>query len=482
MLNLDPKSPYSLMSFFFNEDNLGETYEKLIAKSHLNAVTLTDEDFAIISRKCLSGEFRFSPYREKLISKGRNKHPRIISMPSMRDKVVLRSITEWLQDAFPHSAKVAKGSQYVAKIMQHLSQEAHQSHWVYRGDIKNFYDDINREQLLTLIGERINDPLFSILIQRALVTPTVPDKTKRRDYYRYRRDKGVPQGLSISNILANLYLHSVDEAMQQLPGILYLRFVDDILMIGDKVAVEAAKLKLEALFQEKQLHLHTQGVDKSSFNAVTDPFGYLGYVFEWPKVSVRESSVERMRNSMLAIIKDAKHKKASDDQLIELLNLRITGAISDKKQYGWLFYYRHINDMALLHQLDAFVLSVVQKHSNLPSERLAEIKRFVRAYYEIKHSVDAGYIHQYKPMELIESLNDLDEIGLTTTKQQATTATDASAESDFKNDSVKPASTEETKVKIQDRRMKVIKAFDEDSYIDDDDGRKLKQTLELIQY
>lgn len=98
------------------------------------------------------------------------------------------------------------------------------------------------------------------------------------------------------------------------------------------------------------------------------------------------------------------------------------------------------------------------------------------------HSVDAGYIHQYKPMELIESLNDLDEIGLTTTKQQATTATDASAESDFKNDSVKPASTEETKVKIQDRRMKVIKAFDEDSYIDDDDGRKLKQTLELIQY
>lgn len=59
MLNLYPKSPYSLMSFFFDEDNLAETYEKLAAKSHPNAVALTDADFAIISRKCLSGEFRF---------------------------------------------------------------------------------------------------------------------------------------------------------------------------------------------------------------------------------------------------------------------------------------------------------------------------------------------------------------------------------------------------------------------------------------
>ena len=209
------------------------------------------------------------------------------------------------------------------------------------------------------------------------------------------------------------------------------------------------------------------------------PFGYLGYVFEWPKVSVRESSVERMRNSILAIIKDAKHKKASDDQLIELLNLRITGAISDKKHYGWLFYYRHINDMVLLHQLDAFVLSVVEKHSNLPSERLAEIKRFVRAYYEIKHSVDGGYIYQYQPMELIESLNDLDEIGLTTTKLQAATATisDASAESESKKVPEKPPSPKEARPKIQDQRMKVIKAFDEDSYSDDDDDTKIELAL-----
>jgi hypothetical protein len=48
----------------------------------------SSDTFETVSKKCHNGSFRFSPYREKLVSKGRHKLARVISIPSARDKVV----------------------------------------------------------------------------------------------------------------------------------------------------------------------------------------------------------------------------------------------------------------------------------------------------------------------------------------------------------------------------------------------------------
>ena len=381
---------------FFEAEYIQEILGKLSAKPNQMTCPISDENLEVISRKCLAGDFRFSPYKERLILKGRNKYPRIISIPSLRDKLVLRSITEILQEAFPESAKTTSGTEQISRVIQHIASDEHQLHWVYRGDIKNFYDNINRQQLYDLLIQRIHEPLLITLIQRALVTPTIPDKTRRQNYYKFKREKGVPQGLSISSILANLYLQSVDEVMEQVPKMVYLRFVDDIILIGDKDIIDNARSRLAQLFVEKELALHDKEEGKESFNPVSQTFGYLGYEFRLPTISVRESSVERLRNSIIALLKEAKSNAWSDDDLIFRLNLRITGAFSPKKTYGWLFYYRNINDIDLLYTLDAFVLTLLNKNSTLPVSRHNEIKRFVRAYHEIKHSVDSGYIHQYE--------------------------------------------------------------------------------------
>lgn len=59
-----------------------------------------DENVQLISQKVLSGKYRFTRYREVLISKGRGKEPRVISIPTIRDKLALSAYHQFLQSAF----------------------------------------------------------------------------------------------------------------------------------------------------------------------------------------------------------------------------------------------------------------------------------------------------------------------------------------------------------------------------------------------
>ena len=79
---------------------------------------------------------------------------------------------------------------------------------------------------------------------------------------------------------------------------------------------------------------------------------------------------------------------------MEELNLAITGALSEGRRYGWLFYFLEINDHSLLHRLDAIVSSFFDR-SPLFGKRPQTAKRFARAYYEAQYRPQHGYILDY---------------------------------------------------------------------------------------
>ena len=55
-----------------------------------------DAEIVVSTRKILNGTYEFTSYKEKLISKGANSHPRQISIPTVRDKLVLKFLSELL--------------------------------------------------------------------------------------------------------------------------------------------------------------------------------------------------------------------------------------------------------------------------------------------------------------------------------------------------------------------------------------------------
>ncbi|MFT6101015.1 MAG: retron-type reverse transcriptase [Arenicella sp.] len=62
-----------------------------------------EKKLTTISKKVNQGTYNFTKYKLKLISKGRGKVPRELSIPSIRDRVTLRALCNFLIERFSKS-------------------------------------------------------------------------------------------------------------------------------------------------------------------------------------------------------------------------------------------------------------------------------------------------------------------------------------------------------------------------------------------
>ncbi|MBR8056800.1 reverse transcriptase domain-containing protein [Burkholderia dolosa] len=386
---------------------------------------------AVTSVKCGNGSFRFTPYLEVLKLKGRGKAPRMIGIPTVRDRVVLHQLNAFLKAVFPDCipANIANG--YVRQIASDIPTHRPDETFVYGGDIKSFYDAIPRSRLLAVLKKRVTEPRALALICRAMATPIVAKNSSRGTRTSAApNDRGVPQGLAISNILASIYLHSVDADMRRCFNVAYFRYVDDILMYGARADVERAKSSLKSRLQRRGLSLHASGSNKAHFETLREPFAYLGYVFDLPMITVRPSTVERLLQSLSAQFSSFSHNKTRRlekhrhldlDRLKQIflleLNDRISGAISEGQRYGWIAYFSQINDMTLLHKLDNAVAGMFGRLPEFDRRPPSDLKRFARAYFEIKYRPDGSYIRNYDvhqtPAQMLLFLQDRGRIAPT---------------------------------------------------------------------
>lgn len=379
------------------------------------------------SAKCLIGTYRFSPFLEVLKTKGRDKNPRLIGIPTVRDRVVLHQLNRFLATLYAERVPKNVASTYVREISIDLKGKSPAETWICSTDIKTFYDSIQRDRLLKVLAKRISSQRALKLIGHALATPTVPKNTRRAKHSDYRTDVGVPQGLAISNILASIYMQVVDDVMPT-TGITYYRYVDDVLMYGGHDAVQKAFVSLRARLKRRGLSLHPIGSGKSYLQQLSKPFGYLGYTFHWPLISVRDSTTERFLQSIAAKFSDYTHNKTrrlerfkylTPERVKEIfvleLNERITGAISHKKRYGWIAYFNQISDLKLLHRLDKAIEGMFKRLPDFGCKAPADLKKLRRAYFEMKFNPQGGYVRDYDKVttraEMLTLLTERGRVG-----------------------------------------------------------------------
>jgi hypothetical protein len=399
-----------------SKETLSEVFDSEFSKSQskgidrLNGVQFSiraHEHLDVASRKCLNGSYRFSPYLEHLKLKGRGKEPRIVGIPCIRDRIILNQLNKFLAHLFPECVPRNIANSYIREISSGLKERSADSTHVCGCDIKTFYDSIKREHLINELSKRVSTVEALALIRHAINTPIVPKNARRSSYKEYQGGLGIPQGLAISNILAAIYLKAVDTEMSKLP-VKYYRYVDDVLMYGDEDSLRKAQKSLAARLRRRGLVLHGKNSGKSHFASLNEPFSYLGYRFEWPKITVRDSTVERLLQSLAAKFSDYSHnrvrrleklkylneKRLADIFILEL-NERITGAISEKKRYGWIAYFSQISDLTLLHKLDLMVVSMFSRIPAFDRKPPSSLKKFARAYFEMKFDPTGGYVKNY---------------------------------------------------------------------------------------
>lgn len=340
---------------------------------------ILDSELSLIQRKIENNIYDFSFYKQKLIVKSMNK-TREISIPTLRDKLVIKYLDFYIRDKFEEVTKNILNAQQIIKKVKD-SKNKYDS--FIKVDIQNFFSSINHEILVNKLKSNIDDETILNLITKVITQSTVDVNTPFKQRIKYNNKEGLPQGLSISGLLSEIYLFDLVQKYSIKDNLEFFRYVDDVLIFCKKSDIEEITKSLKSDFEDLKLTIHDFAINsnKSSFGNINEPFEFLGYKFEDKLISVRETSIQKMYANISKIFTLYKNKKYfSKEEFITRLNLKITGCVIDGKKYGWISFFSLINDYTLLFMLDKFVEKSC-KNFNINYE---EIKKFSRAIYEIK--------------------------------------------------------------------------------------------------
>lgn len=336
---------------------------------------IRDTEIELISERAYSARYKFSPYKQKLILKGADDKPRSVSIPTLRDRVALRALNNFLSAVFP-DCKPQHSHPVISEVLKAASQ-MHEDDCFIKLDIKAFYDSVNHKTLIRNLRKRIrtDEPLH--MLMSALECPTGATVQQNS-----KNHLGIPQGLSISNLLASIYLNSIDQKFSSLLGVSYHRYVDDILCLAPKAeAVDLAGLVSLKLRREKKLQCHKLGSGKSQIVEGDKKVSYLGYLVSREGVSIRASTEKKFISNVMQIVYGAGPEDF--ERAIWRINLRITGCHLSGANIGWLFYFSQIDDVQLLAKLDAQIRKAATRRFG--TARAGRIKRLVKAYHEVKY-------------------------------------------------------------------------------------------------
>jgi len=239
---------------------------------------IIDEEITIIKRKVKNHTYNISPYKEQLILKSRSSNPRMISIPTNRDKLTLSALQEFMTVKFKDKIFDNRVSEKIFKIKKVIDAKDYDS--FIKLDIKNFYPNIDHKILIEKVKKQIDDEEALYLLEKVLTQVTI-SKGRRNDKNNLQ-SKGVAQGLSISNMLSSIYLNDLDIKYLNQTNLEYFRYVDDILILCNKNEVEKIKTSICKDTQELLLEVHEfkDNSDKSTSGIVhQDKFQFLGFEF-----------------------------------------------------------------------------------------------------------------------------------------------------------------------------------------------------------
>lgn len=367
----------------FSLENLKNIFEERIAHTATtgkdgvspNAFKkVIDHELSQSLAKIRNRSYRFTAYRQKLVLKGAGKPPREISIATVRDRVALRAINNVLIECFSDKRQAAP-HHFIHEISE-LIKPLGDDYSFVQVDVRDFYPSIVHEFLMQRVRSRVRTPELLQLIKAAIQTPTGVSSPQVSP-------KGVPQGLSISNILSAIYMIRFDEIMHSRHA--YFRYVDDIIVVcktdnaSKTFTLIARQLKKIGLL----CHEPTEG-SKSKIVPLSAGVDYLGYYLKPKIVSVRKSSYRRMMETIMGVLTAAKHT-VNNKKILRRLNIKITGCIFDQKRRGWMFFFSMTTDIKQLRRLDKFVQ---QEWRRAGMEQFGRPKTFVKSYHEIRYRLD----------------------------------------------------------------------------------------------
>ena len=385
----DPKHRFRALARLLDRELLAEAFHRLKRKASpgIDGVTYAsyaenlDENLVDLVRRLKQGRYRARHVKRRWIPKAGGRKLRPLGIPVLEDKIVQQAVKMileaiWEEDFYDESIgyRPGKGARQSSRDLRETLNDG-TYRWIVEADIRSFFDHMDHDWLVRMLKERIADRSLIALVVKWLKAGVLEEGRVLHPA------TGTPQGGVISPILANIYLHFVQDhwikrvvTRQSRGKVHFLRYADDSVVCFENES--DARAYLQALPKRlEKFHLQL-AEEKSALVRFerwkpdqSGRFTFLGFDFYWARtqrnprfiVVKRGTNKEKFRAALRAFqewIKRSRHVKLPD--LLVVLR---------RKLRGYYNYYGVMGNSRMLAKFDLKVKEILFKWLNRRSQR-----------------------------------------------------------------------------------------------------------------
>ena len=326
----------SLLEKILQRDNLNAAYKRVKRNggtSGVDGMTVDEmqsylkEHGTELIASIRGGWYKPKPVRQKKIPKP-DGGTRLLGIPTVIDRMIQQAIMQILQPIFEptfsdNSYGFRPGRNAQQAIMKAKSYYDNGYSHVVDIDLSKYFDTVNHDILLELVGRKIKDKSVIRLIRKFLKSGVMADGLISPT------SEGTPQGGNLSPLLSNIYLTEFDRMLES-RGHQFVRYADDCNIYVRSSRAAERVMESCTKFLEGKLRLKVNREKSKTGNPLERKL--LGFSL----YKTEKKSGIRPHEKSLKKFKDNVRKSTSRKQ-----GIPIEIILANLKRYttGWLGYY-----------------------------------------------------------------------------------------------------------------------------------------------